>query len=251
MRNIQKAAGILLLLAASVAHANESVTVFAAASLANVLMEIGERYEKATGIKIKHSFASSSALAKQIEAGAPAGIFVSANREWMDYLLARNLIDGASRRNWLGNRLVLIAPKGRSFTVEFTRHFDFVKAFKGRLCTGNVDAVPAGIYARQALNQLNWWNSIKKRIVGAEDVRGALAFVERGECGAGIVYESDARVSDKVEIVVYFPENTHDPIIYPVAFVAGAKGLDKDYMEYLQRPGNEAIFAKYGFRIIK
>lgn len=244
------AAGLLALFMAVAVHAEEKITVFAAASLTNALGDVSTQYEKNKAVKISHSFAASSTLAKQIENGAPADIFISADSKWMNYLQDKNLINVASRKEFLGNKLVLIAPKGRSFAVKFDKTFDFAKAFDGKLCTGDIDSVPAGIYAKESLTYLGWWNSVKTRIVGAQDVRGALAFVERGECSAGIVYETDAKVSNKVEIVAAFPDESHKPIVYPVAFVANAKNMNNDYLNYLQsRPALE-IFRKYGFNII-
>ncbi len=241
---------ILLLSLAGLANAEDKVTVFAAASLTNALSEVSAQYEKTNATKIVHSFAASSTLAKQIEAGAPADIFMSADAKWMNYLGDKKLIDPASRRDLLGNKLVLIAPKGKVFAVKFDKGFDFAKAFDGRLCTGDIDSVPAGIYAKQSLTFLNWWDGVKTRIVGAQDVRGALAFVERGECAAGIVYETDAKISGKVEIVGTFPEDSHLPIVYPLAFVAGAKNMNRDYYDYLQKPEALAIFSRYGFSIL-
>ncbi|HEU4708160.1 MAG TPA: molybdate ABC transporter substrate-binding protein, partial [Methylophilaceae bacterium] len=144
-----------------------------------------------------------------------------------------------------------VVPKGHGFPVRFEPGFDFAKALNGHLCTGEPESVPVGIYAKQSLMQLGWWQHLKNRIVGTPDVRGALAFVERGECAAGIVYESDARITDKVEIAGVFPEESHAPIVYPMAFVAGARNMDQGYWTYLQSPAAEVIFAKYGFRILK
>ena len=242
--------GIMLLAMATLANAEDKVTIFAAASLTNALSEVSAQYEKTNATKIVHSFAASSTLAKQIEAGAPADIFMSADAKWMNYLGEKKLIDPASRRDLLGNKLVLIAPKGKAFAVKFDKGFDFAKAFDGRICTGDIDSVPAGIYAKQSLTFLNWWDGVKTRIVGAQDVRGALAFVERGECAAGIVYETDAKISGKVEIVGTFPEDSHLPIVYPLAFVAGAKNMNRDYYDYLQKPEALAIFSRYGFSIL-
>jgi molybdate transport system substrate-binding protein len=232
------------------ANAEDKVTVFAAASLTNALSEIAAQYEKENATKIVHSFAASSALAKQIENGAPADIFISADNKWMNYLQDKKLIDTASRRELLGNKLVIVAPKGRSFKVQFDKTFDFSKTFDGRLCTGDIDAVPAGIYAKESLIKLNWWDAVKTRIVGAQDVRGALAFVERGECAAGIVYETDAKVSSKVEIVGVFPEETHSPIVYPIALVSNSKNNGNDYLTYLQSAEAVDIFKKFGFSIL-
>ena len=231
------------------AQAEDKVTVFAAASLTNALTEISTQYEKDKAVKIVHSFASSSVLAKQIESGAPADIYISADSKWMNYLQDKKLIDIASRKDLLGNKLVIVVPKGRSFKVQFDKSFEFSKAFDGRLCTGDIDAVPAGIYAKESLVKLAWWDAIKTRIVGAQDVRGALAFVERGECAAGIVYETDAKISNKVEVVGVFPEDTHSPVVYPVALITN-KNTGKDYFMYLQSAEALEIFKKFGFSII-
>ena len=233
-------------------QADEKVTIFAAASLTNALTDISALYEKSQDekektTKIVHSFASSSTLAKQIENGAPADIFIAADTKWMNYLQDKKLINTASRKEFLGNKLVLIAPKGRGFNVKFDKSFDFSKSFDGRLCTGDIDSVPAGIYAKDSLIYLNWWDGIKTRIVGTQDVRGALAFVEGGECAAGIVYETDAKISNKVEIVATFPEESHTPIVYPMAFVVNAKNVNNDYFSYLQSSKALDIFKKYGF----
>ena len=239
-----------LLFTSLLTQADEKVTVFAAASLTNALTDIGLQYEKEKTTKIVHSFAASSTLAKQIENGAPADIFISADTKWMNYLQDKKLITTASRKEFLGNKLVLIAPKGRGFNVKFDKSFDFSKSFDGRLCTGDIDSVPAGIYAKDSLIYLNWWHGIKTRIVGTQDVRGALAFVERGECAAGIVYETDAKISNKVEIVATFPEESHKPIVYPMAFVVNAKNVNNDYFSYLQSSNALDIFKKYGFNIL-
>jgi len=233
-------------------NADDKVTIFAAASLTNVITELGAQYEKEQSVKVVNSFAASSALAKQIENGAPADVFMSADSKWMNYLQDKNLIDVSSRVNLLGNRLVLIAPKGRSFKVDFKKGFEFAKAFDGRLCTGDIDAVPVGIYAKQSFNNLGWWDGIKTRIVGAQDVRAALAFVERGECSAGIVYETDAKVSDKVEVVGVFPDETHDPIVYPLAIVSKSSGnaSAKSFASYLVSPKAAETFTKYGFTVL-
>lgn len=233
-----------------VANAEDKVTVFAAASLTNALTEVSTQYEKQKATKIVHSFAASSALAKQIENGAPADIFISADSKWMNYAQDKKLIDIASRKDLLGNKLVIVAPKGRSFKVQFDKDFDFSKAFDGRLCTGDIDAVPAGIYAKESLTKLKWWDAVKTRVVGAQDVRAALVFVERGECAAGIVYETDAKISNKVDVVGVFPEETHSPIIYPIALVSNSKNKGNDYLLYLQSAEAIDIFKKFGFSIL-
>lgn len=238
---------LIALLLSTVAYGEEKLTVFAAASLANVLTEVDAQYEKESGVKITHSFAASSTLAKQIENGAPADVFISADLKWMNYLQDKSLINKTSRKNLLGNTLVLIAPKGKAFAVKFDKSFDLAKAFEGRLCTGDIESVPAGIYAKEAFTYLGWWKDIKSRIVGAQDVRGALMFVERGECAAGVVYATDAQISSKIDLVGTFPAATHSPVIYPVAATSRAKTATAAYIDFLQSPQAVAVFKKYGF----
>ncbi|MFO1424047.1 MAG: molybdate ABC transporter substrate-binding protein [Candidatus Competibacteraceae bacterium] len=196
--------------------------MFAAASTTNAIQDLAALYEKEKGVKVVTSFAAASALAKQIEQGAPADVFVSADLKWMDYLDDKDKIVKASRRNLLGNRLVLVAPKGKAFPVKLEKGFDLPGAFQGRWCSCGPD-VPIGRYSQQALTALGWWAALEPRLAAAPDVRSALAFVERGECVVGIVYETDAKVSDKVEVLGVFPADTHSPVLYPVALVQGAK----------------------------
>ncbi|HYG32379.1 MAG TPA: molybdate ABC transporter substrate-binding protein [Methylophilaceae bacterium] len=243
-------AGLCLLLNAALAVAENKVTVFAAASLTNAISEIAADYEKQRGVKVAASYAGSAALAKQIANGAPADVFISADTKWMDYLQSKKKIAPESRRDLLGNRLVIIAPKGRGYMVNAEKGFDFSKAFDGRLCTGDLASVPAGVYAKQSLTALGWWDAIKSRIVGTHDVRAALAFVERGECAAGIVYETDAKISEKVELVATLPDDTHAPIVYPIAAVAGASLEGRALMDYLSTLQASAIFARHGFTVI-
>ncbi len=230
-----------------VAHAEQKITVFAAASLTNAISDIAAEYEKNKQINIQTSFASSSTLAKQIEKGAPADIFISADTKWMSYLQDKNLVKIESKVNLLGNQLVLIAPKDKSFKVDMVKGFNLAGAFSGKLCTGELESVPVGIYAKQSLKNLNWWDSIKMRIVGTQDVRAALVFVERAECDAGIVYATDAEVSSKVESIAVFPETTHDPIVYPLALLNDASKNAVAFYDYLKSEKAKAIFAKYGF----
>ena len=241
----------LLLMAAGAACAQDRIVVFAAASLTNALSEVSAKFEQGRSIEVTHSFASSATLAKQIEAGAPADIFISANEDWMDYLQARGRIDSSSRKVWLGNRLVLVVPNGKSFPVRFEHSFNFADAFKGRLCAGSVQSVPAGIYAKQALTHFGWWGSLKQRLVETQDVRATLAFVERGECAAGIVYESDVHSSDKVQIAGVFPEHSHASIVYAIAWVSGTQDRNGDYWQFLQSKAAQAVFEKHGFRLLK
>jgi len=231
-----------------VAQAGQKITVFAAASLTNAITEIAESYENEKGVNIQTSFAASSTLAKQIEKGAPADIFMSADGKWMSYLQDKRLIADGSLTNLLGNNLVLIAPKGKTFKVEMDKSFNFAGAFSGRVCTGETDSVPVGIYAKQSLKNLNWWDAIKMRLVGTQDVRAALVFVERGECEAGIVYETDAKISGKVQTIASFPDASHEPITYPLALVKGANAEAAGFYDYLKSDKAKAIFIKYGFK---
>ncbi|WP_020166725.1 MULTISPECIES: molybdate ABC transporter substrate-binding protein [Methylotenera] len=233
------------------AIAEQKVTVFAAASLTNAISEIVTDYESANPQKIQTSLAASSMLAKQIENGAPADIFISADTKWMNYLQDKDLLKTDSKINLLGNRLVLIAPKGKSFKVDMKPEFNFTNAFAGKLCTGEVESVPAGIYAKQSLKALNWWDAIKARIVGSQDVRAALTLVERAECDAGIVYETDAKVTEKVETIAAFPDASHDAIVYPLSLTKNAKPEASSFYDYLKSEKAKAVFVKYGFTVLK
>ena len=237
------------LLSGSLAWAND-VTLYAAASLNNALSEISANYESEKKIHIKTSFASSSTLAKQIEAGAPAEIFASADKQWMDYLDTRGLIDHSSRKDVLGNTLVFISPKDQVVKVQMDKKFKLAEAFIGKLCMGAPDHVPAGIYGKQALQTMAWWQSVEGRVVGAEDVRSALVFVERGECTLGIVYATDALISKKVIIDARFPASAHDPIIYPFALMPKASASAKDFFKYLQGDAAKGVFTRYGFNVL-
>lgn len=243
----------LLLLVAMVlapALAEPPVRVFAAASLTNALDEIGAHWAKAGHPKPSVAYAASSALAKQIEAGAPADVFASADRPWMDYLDKRGRLQSGTRGNVVGNTLVMIVPVGRRFPVRMQRGFDLSGAFEGRLCTGEPGVVPVGIYARQALQHLGWWDALQRRVVGTDDVRTALAFVERGECPLGIVYATDARISRKVEVLATFPASTHAPIVYPFAIVKGARPEAQAFLHFVRTsPTAAAIFRKHGFTL--
>jgi molybdate transport system substrate-binding protein len=222
--------------------------VFAAASLTDALQELGTDFGKSAGIAVKFSFAASSALARQIESGAPADVFLSADLEWMDYLQMHKLIQAGSRHDLLGNRLVLIAPAASKIALKIEPHFALADALgKGRLATGDPDSVPVGRYARAALTTLGVWSSVADRIVRAENVRAALAFVERGEVPLGIVYETDALVDRGVRIVDVFPADTHAPITYPIALPIGASADASRFADYLRTPAADAVFVKYGF----
>lgn len=246
---IRRAALCALALAlAFPALAEQPVRVFAAASLTNALGDIATEWQKAGHAKPSLAFAASSALAKQIEAGAPADVFASADVTWMDYLDQRGKLQPGTRVNVVGNSLVLIVPQGRRFPVTMKRGFDLAGAFDGKLCTGEPGVVPVGIYAREALQQLGWWNALHSRVVGTDDVRTALAFVERGECPLGIVYATDAKISRKVEVLATFPADTHKPIVYPIAAVRGARPETAAFLQFVKTSKAAAhIFAKHGF----
>lgn len=230
------------------AHANENVTIFAAASLTNALTEIVHLYTQQSGVIVQKSFGSSGTLAKQIEQGAPADLFISADTQWMDYLRNKHVIDEKTVFNLLGNELVLISPKGKSFNITMTQSFKFSGAFSGKICTGDTLSVPVGIYAKQALTHLNWWRTVQHRLVGTQDVRAALALVERGECDVGVVYKTDAIGSEKVEIIGTFPNNSHDPIVYPLSMTQQASPEAKKFYAFLKSEQVKYIFKKFGFQ---
>jgi len=238
-------AALALVLEATMVSAD--VTIYAAASLTDALSDVAKRFQESHGIPVKLSFAASSALAKQIEQGAPADVFASADSKWMDYLAGKGKIDLDSRKNLLGNTLVLIAPQGAGFPLRFSSDVDFSAAFAGKLCTGVPEAVPVGMYAKEALTQLGWWEKIQYRVVGTDDVRAALNLVERGECDAGIVYETDARQSKKVKLVGRFPAESHTPIVYPFALVTQSSDA-RAFLDYVASPAAQAVFAAYGFK---
>jgi molybdate transport system substrate-binding protein len=224
------------------------ITVFAAASLTNVLQELGDSFTKETSIPVRFSFAASSALARQIENGSPADIFFSADLEWMDYLQTRNLVQRESRRDVLGNRLVLIAPADSKIKLTIEAHFPLLAALgKGRLATGDPDSVPVGRYAREALTTLGVWKDVADLVVRADSVRSALAFVDRGEAPLGIVYETDALIDKHVRVVDVFPADSHLPIIYPIALTHTAKADAARFVAYIRGPAGNVAFKAYGF----
>ncbi|MDX9788075.1 MAG: molybdate ABC transporter substrate-binding protein [Desulfobacterales bacterium] len=242
---------IFFLLPEAMVHAaaSESVMVFAAASTTNAVTEIGERFKSATKIAVVPSFASSSALAKQIENGAPAAVFISADNQWMDYLQEKKLIDPTTRSGLLSNRIVLVAPADSPLKMDMLPGLNLSGALgENRLAMGDPDHVPAGIYGKKALETLGVWESVKDRIARTNDVRSALVLVERGESPLGIVYATDAAITAKVRIAGIFPENTHPPIVYPVALVAGNKTAAAEaFLAFLKGREARAIFEKYGF----
>ena len=250
------AALALCFLACSTATAADTaerpITVFGAASLTNVLDELGKEFTQSTGVAVRFSFAASSILARQIESGAGADLYISADQEWMDYLEQRGLIQKLTRRDLLSNRLALIAPADSAIQLEIKPGFALAAALGGgRLATGDPDNVPVGRYARSALMSLGVWNDVADRLVRAEDVRTALAFVSRGEAPLGIVYETDARVDKKVRLVGLFPESSHPRITYPMAVTkAGSEGAVR-FAEFLRSDASRAVFERYGFIVLR
>ncbi|WP_416202561.1 molybdate ABC transporter substrate-binding protein [Acinetobacter sp. ANC 4204] len=231
------------------AHAEQAITVYAAASLTNAMTDLDALFEKQKNIQIKTSYAGSSTLAKQIEAGAPADVFVSADEQWMNYLQNKKLIEPNKRVNLLGNRLVLISPKSKPVKIKMDKSFDPSTAFQGKLCTGDTKSVPVGKYGKQALTSLGWWSKLEPRLVETEDVRAALNFVARGECQLGIVYATDAAISKDVTVVGVFPINTHTPIIYPLGLVKNNPNAVAFY-QFLQTKQANVVFKKYGFTVL-
>jgi molybdate transport system substrate-binding protein len=230
------------------AAADKGITVFAAASLTNVLQDLGDAFTKDTNIAVRFSFAASSALARQIENGSRADLFFSADLEWMDYLQARNLIQLATRHDLLGNQLVLVGPADSDIKIKIGPRFALAAALgKGRLVTGDPDSVPVGRYAHEALANLGVWDDVAARLVRADSVRSALAFVDRGEAVLGIVYATDALVDKKVRVIDVFPTASHMPIIYPVAMTVDAKADAAQFLKYVRGPAGDLAFEHYGF----
>ncbi len=242
--------GLVILLPNAPARAEDkTLVVFAAASMKNALDDIDVAFTAKTGVKVSASYAASSTLAKQIDQGAPADIFVSADTDWMDYAVGKKSIDEASRVNLLGNSIVLIAPRDSKIdNVTIGPGFDLAKlAGDGKIATGDVKAVPVGKYAKAALEKLGAWQAAEPKFAMAESVRGALTLVARGEAVLGIVYSTDAKVEPGVKIVGTFPADSHPPIIYPVAATATAKPEAKAYLDYLRSQAAKAVLEKYGF----
>ena len=245
-RTLVLAAVVAASLAAPVG-ATEAVTVFAAASLKNVIDDAGKAYMAKSGVEIKASYAASSALARQIEQGAPADIFASADLEWMDYLAARKLIRQETRVSLLGNVLVMIGPANADrLPLDRSAVLGALGA-EGRLVTGDVNAVPAGKYAKTALQTLGLWNDVESRIAGVESVRAALTLVARGEAPLGIVYATDAALEPRVAVVATFPATSHPRIVYPFAQTSGGKPHSLAFLAYLRSDEAGQTFAKAGF----
>ncbi|AEG05653.1 molybdate ABC transporter substrate-binding protein [Sinorhizobium meliloti] len=254
LKAISLALGVVLAgTAFAPAQAAEKVTVFAAASLKNALDAINGEWLKQTGKEAIVSYAASSALAKQIEQGAPADVFISADLAWMDYLADKKLIKADTRSNLLGNRIVLVSGKSDAPAVEIEPGLDLAGLLgDGRLAMGAVDSVPAGKYGKAALEKLGLWPNVAGKVAGAESVRAALLLVSRGEAPYGIVYRTDAAADANVKVVGTFPEDSHPPIIYPVAITADSRNADAAaYLEFVRSPEAAALFQAEGFTVLE
>jgi len=228
------------------------VLVFAAASTKNALDDVNRLVVERAGNKVVASYAASSALARQIEQGAPADVFISADTDWMDYAEQHRLVRADSRIEMLGNRLVLVAPADAGIgSVTVGKDLDLSRlSGDGRIVTGDVRAVPVGKYAKEALQKLGLWSSVENKLAMTENVRAALTLVVRGEGALGIVYETDAKVEPQVKIVGMFPADSHPAIVYPVAATAAAKPEADRYIAFLRSQAAKTIFEKYGFAFL-
>jgi molybdate transport system substrate-binding protein len=256
---MQRLAGILaafvILLGAAPSPAiaqEKNLIVFAAASMKNALDDINAAYTTKTAVKITVSYAASSALAKQIEQGAPADVFASADTDWMDYAIGKKGINEPTRVNLLGNSIVLIAPKDSKVdNVSIGQGFDLAKlAGDGKIATGDVKSVPVGKYAKAALEKLGSWQAVEPKFAMADNVRAALTLVSRSEAALGIVYSTDAKVDPGVKIVGIFPADSHPAIVYPLAATTTAKPEAADYLAFLRSTAAKNIFEKYGFKFL-
>jgi molybdate transport system substrate-binding protein len=234
------------------AESKEPLIIFAASSLTDALQKVTDDYTKGSGVSVKVSFAASSALARQIESGARADVFLSADQEWMDYLEARKLIKKASRSDLLANRLVLIVPSDSKVAVKLAQGASLLQSLgpNGRLATGDPDSVPVGKYAKAALTSLSLWKAFEGRIVRADNVRVALMYVARGEAPLGIVYASDAAAEPKVRVADVFPPSTHPAIRYPVAATSVAQPSAQSYLTFLRSEAARRTFEQAKFTIV-
>lgn len=254
MSTNRRAAFLSLLLlfspAAAFAQAAAPVTVFAAASLTDSLKAVADAYKAKTGTTITLSFGASSTLARQIEQGAQADIFMSADTDWMDYLQKGGHIADATRKDLLGNELVLVTASDAKPAPAIAPHFDLAGALgNGKLALADPASVPAGKYGKAALSALGVWDSVAAKLAPAENVRVALEYVARGEAPYGIVYATDAKVAPGVRVAGVFPENTHPPIVYPVALTRHASPAARAFLDFLKGPQAKAIFEKAGFSV--
>lgn len=238
---------VALALACSAAHAEDRLLVFAAASLKNALDEASAAYGAA---KVAVSYGASSALARQIDNGAPADLFISADLDWMDYLEKKGLLAPGTRRNLLGNQLVLIAPAAHPVKLQPAPDFPISVALgNGRIALADPSSVPAGKYAKAAFEKLGVWQQISGRVAAAENVRAALALVARDEAPLGVVYRTDAAAEPHVVVAGVFPADSHPPIVYPAAALEGSRSGARPFLDFLSGPRARAIFEKHGFTV--
>ncbi|MGA3005081.1 MAG: molybdate ABC transporter substrate-binding protein [Acetobacteraceae bacterium] len=243
---------VLLVLLLPLTAQAQQVTVFAAASLTDAMKDISAKWAAAGHKPLVMSFGSSSTLARQIEQGAPANVFASADEKWMDYLAQKNLIVADTRKDLLGNDLVLVVSADKPMHVTINKSFNLMGLLgaNGRLATGDPAHVPVGIYAEQALKKLGMWDSVSPRLARTEDVRAALLLVERGEAPAGIVYATDAAVSKAVMVAGTFPADSHDPVSYPFAVTkSGDTPEARALLQFLSSPPARAVFVQRGFKV--
>ncbi len=252
LRALVAAGGVaaVAMMAMPTAKADEGkVTVFAAASMKNALDAVNQACATEVGEEAAISYASSSALAKQIESGAPADVFISADLDWMKYLHDKNLVKADTEKQLLGNAIVLVAPADTAKDVTLDKGFDLAGLIgDGRLAMGDPAHVPAGLYGKAALEKLGVWSKVQGRVAAADNVRNALLLVARGEAPYGIVYKTDANAEKRVRIAGTFPADSHAPIIYPVAVTKQANRAEADpFFKFLQSPAALATFQRYGF----
>nr|WP_249199430.1 molybdate ABC transporter substrate-binding protein [Photobacterium sp. GJ3] len=241
---------LLFFLNVQTAHAEEKVLVFAASSLTNALTELAEQFETQTGDQIVLSFASSSALARQLAQGAPADIYLSANTKWMDYVEAQQVVNADTRKDLLHNRLVLIGHASSTLgLITLGNELDLAALLNGsRIAVGDPNHVPAGIYAKQALTSLGLWQQAEPRLARANNVRAALLYVERQEAALGIVYQTDAQIAANVRVIAPFPQGSHDPITYPMVLTQKQpSGMALAFYRFLESDHAADVFKKYGF----
>lgn len=251
MKNTLSALVLSSLFAFSQTASAENITVFAAASMTNVLQQIGAEYEKAyPEDKLTFSFAGSSTLAKQIEQDAPADLFISADQKWMDYVAEKQPEKTKNIQILVENELVLIAPSESQFQAENIADIDFDKVLKGTYLAVGDDNVPVGRYAKKALEHLQLWDKVESRLSKAKDVRAVLAYIERGELPLGIVYSTDAKVSDKVKVVATFPQESYGKVVYPAATIS-EKAEAKRFLDYLSSDTAKQTFEKAGFKTVE
>ena len=227
---------------------DNKIKVFAAASLTDVMNVLVKQYGQQTGVQVVPVYGGSGTLAKQLEQGAPGDLFISADEKWMQYLKDKQLVQVPTIKPWLGNRLVMITPQNKPLTIKADANVDMNQQAPGYWCTGDTLSVPVGIYAKQSLTALGWWDKLKNRLVSTQDVRATLSLVERDECDVGIVYASDAQSSSKVKVAGEFAENSHVPIIYPMALLPQATAETGAFYRYLQSAEAKKLLLSYGFK---